>query len=209
MVGSNSKFYPSPSGVGTALRQCEILSGLILHQLNLESLTISPFDGSGIDSNLVKATPIVHPYAIIVSQDCDLSQDFHYRFKERGKARHALSNILFCEVVEANELVYGEKHSTIFDEGAIRQDYKKNNDFRFHFLQEIPTDCDFLGKGLPELGMVFKRYFSIPAAEAYEQVKLGIAKRRTVLKSPYLEHFSDRFYQYNNRIALPEQYEST
>ncbi|MCY4072900.1 MAG: hypothetical protein OXG60_16530 [Chloroflexi bacterium] len=209
MGGSKSKFYPSPPGVESALRQCEILSGLILHQINLESLSIDTIVGSDSDSNLVKATPIVHPYAIIVSQDCDLSQDFHYRFKGRGKARHALSNILFCEVVEAAELVHGEEHGTIFDEGAIRQDYKKNNDFRFHFLQEIPTDCDSLGMGLPELGMVFKRYFSIPAAEAYEQIKLGLAKRRSVLKTPYLEHFTDRFYHYNNRIALPEQYEST
>ena len=202
-------FECAPSGDESALRQCEILSGLIVFQIDLESPGNEA--ESSIEAKLanVTATPICHPYAIVLSQDCDLTQDFNYRYKNRGKPRNSVSSILFCEATSADELVHGDEHGTIFSEGAIRQDYRNNNDFRFHFIQAIPDKYDSMGCGIPELGLVFKRFFSIPAAAAYQQIRLGYAKRRAVLKSPYLEHFCDRFYHYNNRIALPEQYEST
>ena len=202
-------FERSEHGDGSALRQCEILSDLIVHEIAVESITAMIANSEDYQSGPVKATPIVHPYAIVVSQDCDLTQDFSFRYHSRGKIRNSVSSILFCEAMEADKLVHGEDHSSVFAEGAIRQDYRNNNDFRFHFIQGIPKQFDALNNSVPELGFVFKRFFSVPAQEAYDQVRLGLATRRSVLKSPYLEHFCDRFYYYNNRIALPEQYEST
>lgn len=202
-------FQCAPSGIECALSQCEIISGLIVHQIDVETITVDTGDMSEQQPKLVKAKPIEHPFAIVVSQDCDLTQDFNFRFNGIGKPRHAISNILFCEAMLAEDLVHGDEHGTVFEEGAIRQDYRNNNDFRFQFMQEIPKEFDALGCGIRELGFVFKRFFSIPSQEAYDQIKIGLATRRTVLKRPYVEHFCDRFYNYNNRIALPEQYEST
>ncbi len=202
-------FQCAPSGIECPLQQCEIIAGLIVHQIDVETITVTADDLPEKQPKLVKAKPIEHPFAIVVSQDCDLTQDHNFRFNGIGKPRHAISNILFCEAMLAKDLVHGDEHGRVFEEGAIRQDYKNNNDFRFHFIQEIPKEFDALGCGICELGFVFKRFFSIPSQEAYDQIKLGLAARRTVLKRPYSDHFCDRFYNYNKRIALPEQYEST
>ena len=75
-------------------------------------------------------------------------------------------------------------------------------------MQCVPKTLDQRGEGLPELGMEFKRYFSLPTAEVYHRIQIGQAKRRCFLLSPYLEHFCTRFHYFNNRIALPEEYES-
>ncbi len=151
--------------------------------------------------------PVRHPFAIIVSQDCDLEQDFNYRFHQIGNKRHELPSILLCQAVAAEELTKG-RHRQLFKSKTFRGNFKNNNDFRFHFVQAIPPAYDTLQEGLPELGMEFKRYFSIPTAEIYRRIELAHTRRRAQLKSPYREHFCNRFYNFNNRIALPEEYES-
>ena len=192
-MGKPEKMFQSASsGVECALTQCEIISGLQVHQIDVETVAVDTEGLPEQQPRIVKANSIKHPYAIVVSQDCDLTQDYNFRFKSIGKPRNAISNILFCEAMLAEDLVHGDEHGTIFEEGAIRQDYRNNNDFRYHFIQEIPMNFDALGCGIGELGFVFKRFFSLPSQEAYDQIRLGLATRRTVLKRPYLEHFCDR-----------------
>ncbi len=202
MGNPEKMFVPSEAGITSSLRQGEILSDLVQIQINLESIKISENDTNYL------ANPIVHPYAIIVSQDCDLDRDFHFRFHSRGKKRHRLPSVLFCEVMDAEELVHGERNKNIFQSSTVRRNFQNNDDYRFHFIQAIPKQFDAIGQGLPELGMEFKRYFSIPTGEVYRRIELAHTQRRCRLQSPYLEHFCDRFHYFNNRIALPEQYES-
>ncbi len=197
-------FSPSLDGISAALRQGEIISNLVQIRIDLDSISTSHVD----EYVSYSGTPIVHPFAIVVSQDCDLNQDYFFRFHKRGKERHALPSIVFCEVTEAEELVYGDRNATVFQEGAIRQDFRNNNDFRFHFIQAIPKSLDKAGDGLPELGIEFKRYFTLPSDEVYLRIELKQAQRHCHLLSPYRDHFINRFYGYNNRVALPEQYES-
>ncbi len=197
-------FFPSQNGNTDALRQGEILSNLVQIRIDLDCISTSHVE----EHVSYAGTPIVHPFAIVVSQDCDLNQDFFFRFHQRGKDRHALPNIVFCEVTEAEKLVYGDLNATVFQEGAIRQAFRNNNDFRFHFIQAVPKSLDRAGNGLPELGIEFKRYFTLPSAEVYLRIKLRQAQRRCRLLSPYREHFINRFFSYSNRVALPEQYES-
>ena len=78
-----------------------------------------------------------------------------------------------------------------------------NKDERYQFLQRIGSVQDAAGQDLPELGIDFKRYFTIPADEVYRRIELGEAQRRCVLNSPYLEHFCVRFANYLSRVALP------
>ena len=63
------------------------------------------------------------------------------------------------------------------------------------------------------LGFVFKRCFQYAhSKEAYDhRIKLVACRYEDFisLSDHIVEHFCDRFYNYNNRIALPEQYEST
>ncbi len=199
-------FVSSEAGISTSLRQGEIISNLIQIQINLDSIIES--DNESLQEKNYSADNVLHPYAIVVTQDCDLEQDYYFRFHERGKDRHKLPSILFCEVIEAEELVHGNRNETIFQVGPIRNNFRNNDDYRFHFIQSIPKEYDAFDEGLPELGIEFKRYFTIPTDEVYHRLNLFHAQRRCRLQSPYLEHFCTRFHYYHYRIALPEQYES-
>jgi len=82
---------------------------------------------------------------------------------------------------------------------------QQNKDERYQVLQNVPLDADALGIGVVALGIDFKRYFTLPTAEVYRQLELRLenCSRRTVLLSPYLEHFSVRASGFQCRVALP------
>jgi hypothetical protein len=169
------------------LGQGEILSDLVQTQIEIES--VGATDG-------IRVYQKQHPYAIILSQDCDLDLDFKTRAGQ-AKEDKLLPNVFFCEVVTAEELKgVGGMNSSIW--GHV----KRNKDERYQFLQRVELADDGADAGLPEMGVDFKRYFTIPTGEVYAQLKKH-ARRRCRLRSPYLEHFSTRFAHYLCRIALP------
>ena len=177
-------YRPSPNE--GALRQGEILANVIELRVTIDSLK------AGGSPDLSR---IIHPYAMVVSQDCDLAQDFIEREKDQKKVSRLIPSILFCQVIDAATL-----KSTV--DGRTWDRVKINKDERFHFLQTIRPDQDKEHQGLPELGIDFKRYFSIPTEEVYFRLQSEI-KRRCVFFSPYLEHLSTRFYYFQSRVALP------
>lgn len=196
-------FRRSPSGVDDALRQGEILTNVVELQIRLESI------GSVESDRVYTAKPNEHPFAVIVSQDCDLEQDFNFRYCCKGNQRHELPSILFCQAQDIDKLRKSEAYRSLFTSSTFKGNFKNNNEFRFHFLQEIPPELCAVDQRVPELGIDFKRYFSMPTAEVYHRIKLNHTQRMSVLESPYRDHFSQRFYNFNNRIALPEEYAST
>jgi hypothetical protein len=193
----NSLSPPSPiyrmsaTGLDFCLRQGEILSEVIQFRIDVATL------GTAAPSGRL----MIHPYAMILSQDCDLEQDFNVRQKQVDSDK-LLPSVLFCEVAMAEELFSRVKSlgSKLWNRIQI------NKDERYHFLQKVDVSLDALGHGLPELGIDFKRYFTIPADEAYQRIKLGETQRRCVLHSPYLEHLSSRFAYFLSRVALPQEY---
>ena len=201
MGNPETMYSASPSGLEGALRQGEILSHVVELQFVLD-------DSIGTTGRLeLDADAIKHPFAIIVSQDCDLEQDFNFRFNDVGNVRHELPSILFCQVMEAKQFIKGP-HNHLFNSSTFKGNFEKNIDFRFHFLQEVPAEFDLFRDGVPELAMEFKRCFSMPTAEIYHRIEMSHTQRRCRLQSPYVEHFCDRFYNFNKRIALPEEYQS-
>jgi hypothetical protein len=169
------------------LCQGEILTELVQTQMEVDS--VGATDGIRVEHKH-------HPYAIILSQDCDLDLDFKARAAE-AKEDKLLPNILFCEVVAAEELKgAGGMNSTIWNH------VKRNKDERYAFLQKVEPPYDGADSGLPEMGIDFKKYFTIPTGEVYAQLRKH-ARRRCRLRSPYLEHLSTRFAHYLCRIALP------
>jgi len=177
----------------SCLRQGEILTHLGQFRPDIASL--------GTDSTAGRL--FWHPFAVILTQDCDLEQDFHVRSagKESDKL---LPGILFCEVATAEE-VHGRTRQI---NAKLWDGIKINNNVRFHFLQKVEPGCDRLHEGLPELSIDFKRYFTLPAEEVYKRIDLGEAQRRCVLVSPYMEHLCVRFASYLSRIALPADHSS-
>jgi hypothetical protein len=157
------------------IRQGEIISDLIQARLNITTVDAT---------SVPKVERVKHPYAIIVSQDCDLLQDFRAR-SGVAKPDKMLPNILFCEVTTAVELCLGGNGMSARE----RELFVKNKVERYHFLQKVAPDADALREGLPELGIDFKRYFSVPTDEVYKRLTFE-AKRRCYMNSPYFEHLS-------------------
>jgi len=179
---------------GGPIRQGELITSLREVHLSIEP--------QFSDTN-PKLIFLDHPIAVVLSQDCDLEQDYRTRSAEgASKAGQALNNLLssimFCEVVTAEEL---RNAGSDMDSKTWKR-VSFNKDERYHYLAKVPAGADSKGEGLPELAIDFKKYFTIPTAVVYWQVD-SWAKRRSFLATPYAEHLSARFFSYQQRIALP------
>jgi hypothetical protein len=113
-------------------------------------------------------------------------------------AQHRLiPNVLLCEVTTAEAL----RDRAEINSGIWKL-IRANRDERYQFLQAVAETEDLHGRGLPELSVDFKRYFTIPTEEMYLQLETG-TQRRCRLRSPYVEHLSGRFCAFQARVALP------
>lgn len=180
-------YQPSP-GPGACLCQGEILTGFVRYRLDPASL-------GGQELSLLRVN---YAYVVVLSQACDLTQEFNGRNDKKGQ----LPDILFCNVPTAREL----KDATPGMNTTIWDRVKKNKDERYHFLEKVPAECDLRGEGIPELTVDFKRYFTLPVEEVYYQ--LTNECRRCVLCPQYLEHLSSRFSYFMGRVALPRDHAS-
>jgi hypothetical protein len=183
------------SGEG-ALRQGEMVTGLVQVRLAINTV--------GADKEDVQWIEEFHPFAVVLSQDCDLDQDWKVRqsaVDDPKAAQRQLPSVLFAQVHDAEELKGRVGASDLWKR------VKQNKDERYHFLEAVSPNQDALADGLPELGIDFKRYFTIPTDELYRRIEKG-THRRCRLVSPYLEHLSTRFCYYQFRVALPSDHKS-
>jgi hypothetical protein len=147
---------------------------------------------------------IVHPYAIVVTQDCDLDWDYRARQEGGSQSTKLLNSVILCEIATAQEV----RASGGTMNGNEWNLVKTQRHERFYFLEKIPSEGESEKEGLPELTVDFKKVFGLRPDDLYRQIDLELAKRRSILTSPYLEHFSRRYYSFHGRVALPAQYES-
>jgi hypothetical protein len=183
------------SNKGSSLRQGEILTGVLQYNPVPDEIKKESQD--------LSFKPVEHPYAIIITQDCDLDWDYKARKNPNNNPAKLLNSIILCEIGTA-ETIRGT-------DGINRKEWElvtAHRHERFYFFEKIPPEYEVEQEGLPELTADFKKVFGINAATLYRQIEVGIVKRRTVLASPYLEHFSRRYYSFHGRVALPFQYES-
>lgn len=194
-----------PASSDEPLRQAEILTTVTEHRADLAALR---------EAQAPRIERRKHPYAIVLSQDCDLDLDhkaarqltagnkdqLHVQHPEEKR----IPTILLCEVVTAEELRGNVSINT-----KIWGNIKLNKDSRYHFLSEVTPEADRDGEGLQELGLDFKRFFTVPTDELYWQIESGVCRRRTVLEAPYRDHLSHRFACFLSRIGLPIDYWST
>ena len=184
----------------SALRQGELLSNVIETVADIDSQSESP--GSFRE--------ISHPFAFIVSQDCDLDLDFAHTANGHSESR-SVPTVLFCEAMGAKasaQQIVDSERSRDTNRSRIWARVKVNKDERYHFFEKIGTAQDLQAQEIDELVVDFKRYFTVPTGELYARISLGETKRRCRLVSPYLEHLSSRFAFYLSRVALPEDYYS-
>lgn len=186
------------SDKASPLRQGEILTGVVQYNPVVDEIPLKLQD-----SQEVPFTPVIHPYAIVITQDCDLDWDYKARGSSTSNPAKLLNSVVLCEVGTAEAI-----RST---DGMNRKEWElvaAHRHERFYFFEKILPECEIEQEGLDELTADFKKFFGIDAATLYRQIELGIAKRRTVLASPYLEHCPRRYHSFHGRVALPSQYES-
>jgi hypothetical protein len=200
MSDSDLPIYKRPVP-GTSLHQGEILSSLKQYAVVPESLDST--DG-------VRFKITAHPIVIILSQDCDLIQQFNFRNRpasargtpeeEIGRQLRELSAVLLCEVYDASHL----KARNLLNTNEWKR-VKQNKDDRYQYLHDVEPDEDLVGEGFSELGIDFRHHFTIPIDEIYMQLGAE-ARRRTQLDTPWMEHLSIRFAYYLGRIGLPRDH---
>lgn len=184
--------YKAASATGP-LRQGEILASV--HQY-----LVTPIVGLEGEPARVSNQVKVHPLAVVLTQDCDLAQDYSARNAPAPNSqRLLLPNVLLCEMDLADNMKGG---GSIAPGSDIWKRIIQNKDERFHFLTGVDIGCDALGIGTAALLCDLKKIFSVPTDALYQQVST-IARRRAVLVSPYLEHLSSRHAYFLSRIALP------
>ena len=179
----------APDGLDGAIRQCEIVTDLVSYRFDPEKK---------------EALPIAHPFTLVLSQDCDLDWDYRFRRNVPGvDDGKEIRSVLLYEAFPADELkIQRRLNSTLW------QRIQGNKDERFHFLETVPRELERVGKGLPELVIDFKQYFSIPTAELYQQIEQGQSQRRCRLVGPYKEHLQHRAAFYLGRVGLPLDHQS-
>jgi hypothetical protein len=109
------------------------------------------------------------PYAVVLSQECDLEHDFNNRSNTAAPTMDKfLPTILLCPAYPAAQLREGThlealklKMQKIPSEQW--KGVKQHNNYRYHLLSE---DQDFQ---LPELVLDFKHFFTIPRAVIYRE----------------------------------------
>ena len=142
------------------------------------------------------------PYLVILTQDCDLEQDFtNHNSSPADGFNHDkfLQSILVCPAYLAEELRVGDQLSEIgMKMEPINSErwslVKKNQTPRYHFLKG-QTEYQ-----VPELVIDFKHYYTIPRPILYSKLKDNYL---ATLNSLFRESLSQRFAYYLSRIGLP------
>ncbi len=146
---------------------------------------------------------IVYPYTVVITQDCDLEQDFKARNVTHLQDKF-LDSTLLIPAFLSEDLKMGthlsmlnldrQNWSTFSSKSDKWSNITGNENKRFHCLKKD----DLLG--IPELVMDFKFFFTLP----HNQLNNIYNKSYVAsIKALYREDLSSRFAHYLSRIGLP------
>lgn len=187
--GDENQSVYGPSEADSRLWQGEILGGVTQLKITIESLQAQ---------EQLEVIPVPHDLVIVMTQDCDLEQDY---IRRNAREPGSLPNVLLCDVYLAEVL---RARIQGFDRREWKKRIAQNQIDRFHYLQRANADQDLQGRGLTALALDFKVYFTLPTDELY--ARLPDIQRRCRLKTPYVEHLAHRFFKFQSRIALPRDH---
>ena len=147
------------------------------------------------------------PYAVIISQACDVNfMDTIVRNKE-GKATKFMPSILLCPVYNTQEVKDG-KYVELFSDLKLnliqepvynskdQEVIRKNWHYRFYQF-DIELKGDII---LQDKTVDFKHYFSVPANILIE----NIGDRVCHIDDIFAEQFTLRFASFLCRVAIPD-----
>lgn len=154
--------------------------------------------------SIVEVSPRLRKYVVVLTQDCDLAQDWARRASATQQETD-LPHVVLCPAGEAEQR---------FDADGItgndrRKPIRNNKNERYQYLADVPSHLDGLRRGFSALLIDFKSIFAIRTVELYRQLGLNgedAARRRFRLTTPWAEHLQCRFASYHSRIALPRDH---
>jgi hypothetical protein len=196
---------------GDRLHQGELLTGLLRIRQSLDT----------VGTQDIRVDEITHPVLVVMTQDCDLAQDFDARTVEAEAAQDPtrlndpdfkkmldsapkleIENVLLCEA-----MLTADMKNNVPPGKDIWKRIIQNKDERYQCLEAIPAEQDSQSAGLLSVGCDFKRFLTIPADEVYKRIQANPAVRRSRLLTPYVEHLLHRFCNFQARIPLPENHD--
>lgn len=153
------------------------------------------------ESGILNISKVIFPYVIVLTQDCDLQQDYEFRCSKKSSQDKYLISILVAPLYNFEHFCQGDhlieigiKSSIINKKKTPGENLIKNQTPRYHYL-------DF-GLESPVVPSVidFKHYFSISTDIAYRLKKQYFVFSVSQL---YREDISHRFASFLSRIGLP------
>jgi hypothetical protein len=148
---------------------------------------------------VIEVSKVVFPLVIVLTQDCDLEQD--YKNREKGAQSTKLLSVLVAPLYNAEHVFNGEhlvdigiKTEPINRKRSPGTMLMKNERPRYHYIDFPP--------GIPLVPSVadFKHYFSVHVAYLEEVRRKNFVCR---LSDLFREDISQRFAAYLGRIGLP------
>ncbi len=177
-----------------------ILQGDILRDVNFRFEWVIP-DQTQEEEKYKAIEEYDFPYSVVLSQDCDLQEDYMDR-RDEGLSGHDsyIPSIIICPAFRALELKEGQH----LEDFGYKMQYKNKHDFKFikknrepryHYL---PKDTEY---DIPHLILDFKQIYALPRAYLYRIYKhYYLASINELIR----EHLCQRFSFYFSRIGEPE-----
>ncbi len=150
---------------------------------------------------IIEVSRIIFPYIIVLTQDCDLSQDHQYRYDINKSDDKIILSVIVAPLYNVEHVFEGDHLSQLgFRMDSINKkrtpgkDLIKNSKSRYHYLN-LPDNIP-----IPNSVIDFKHYFTVNVKYLLELRENWICK----VKELYREQISQRFAYYLSRIGLPE-----
>lgn len=155
------------------------------------------------DDGAIEMSRIVFPLVIVLTQDCDLQQDFKFRWADQQTNSHDkyLLSVLVAPLYNYDHVIAGThlseldyRMTPINANKSPGKNLRQNETPRYHYLEfdsAVP---------LPNSVIDFKHYFSV-SSEYLKEIKPQVFVRRVA--ELYREDISMRFASFLSRIGLP------
>ena len=185
--------------------QAHILNDKQIHQGDV-FLDIDYIEHADIIDGHVDISIIRYPHVIIMSQECDLTQDYDERYSTEDKKKSndkLLHGIIVAPMYNYEHFREGKHYSNLgytMCTDFINQNktpsrmLKQNNNPRYHFME--------FDSSIPIVDSVvdFKHFFTVDISSLYKYKK---EKYVCSLDALFRERLSQRFANYLSRIGLP------
>ncbi|MCF8078626.1 MAG: hypothetical protein K9K88_05015 [Desulfobacterales bacterium] len=150
---------------------------------------------------IIEVSKISFPLVVVLTQDCDLSQDYTFRTEKKPTKDKLLISVLLAPIYNAEHVFRGEHLSDLGINSAPINKKKspgktlvQNKNPRYHFI-EFPPDLRLV----PSI-IDFKHYFSVNIAYLEFIINDNFVCSISEL---YREALSQRFASFLSRIGLP------